>query len=156
MLIIVNLLERMSSLVVENPRSRIPEGLTVDPVSAAHMANSFLRTALDQASEGIMIVAPAFQPHLGPRILLHNTRMAALVGAEPSRGLCDRFLTQLAATEEEAGDLLRVLRCTVKQGGAAQWEGGMKTFSETRWCAASGASVRSWMSTAACTTIHSL
>lgn len=128
MLVNVNLLGHMSSLVVENPRSRTPEGLTVDPVSTAHMANSFLRTALDQASEGIMIVAPGLQQHLGPRILLHNTRMAALVGAEPSKGLCDRFLTQLAASEEEAVELLRVLRCTVKQGGATQWEGGMRTF----------------------------
>ncbi|RBP41375.1 signal transduction histidine kinase [Roseimicrobium gellanilyticum] len=120
----------MSALAVENYRSRTgtPAEPTADPVRAAHMANSFLRTALDQASEGIMIVAPGLQHNLGPRILLHNTRMAALVGAEPRTGLCDRFITQLAATEEEATDLLRVLRATVKQGGAAQWEGGLRTL----------------------------
>lgn len=130
MLVIVNLLDRMSALAVENHRSRTgnPAEPMVDPVRAAHMANSFLRTALDQASEGIMIVAPGLQHHLGPRILLHNTRMAALVGAEPRTGLCDRFITQLAASESEAAELLRVLRCTVKQGGAAQWEGGLRTL----------------------------
>lgn len=99
-----------------------------DPVRAAHIANSFLRTALDQASEGIMVVEPALGHRLGPRILLHNTRMAALVGAEPGHGLRDRFITQLVASSEEADDLLRALRGTVKQGGAAQWEGGLKTL----------------------------
>ncbi len=92
------------------------------------MANSFLRTALDQTSEGIMIVAPSLQHQLGPRILLHNTRMAALVGAEPRSGLCDRFITQLAGSEADAASLLRVLRSAVKSGGAAQWEGGLKTL----------------------------
>ncbi len=99
-----------------------------DPVRAAHLANSFLRTALDQTSEGIMIVEPSLNHRLGPRILLHNTRMAAMVGAEPENGLRDRFITQLVTTEEEAGSLLRALRTTVKQGGATQWEGSLKTL----------------------------
>ena len=99
-----------------------------DPVRAAHLANSFLRTALDQTSEGIMIVEPSLNHRLGPRILLHNTRMAAMVGAEPESGLRDRFITQLVATEEEAASLLRALRTTVKQGGASQWEGNLKTL----------------------------
>lgn len=75
-----------------------------------------------------MIVAPSLQHQLGPRILLHNAKMAALVGAEPRSGLCDRFITQLTATEAEAASLLAVLRSTVKSGGAAQWEGGLKTL----------------------------
>jgi signal transduction histidine kinase/CheY-like chemotaxis protein len=99
-----------------------------DPVKAAHLANSFLRTALDQTSEGIMIVEPTLSHRLGPRILLHNTRMAAMVGAEPEKGLRDRFITQLVATEDEAESLLQALRKTVKQGGASQWEGGLKTL----------------------------
>lgn len=99
-----------------------------DPVRAAHLANSFLRTALDQTSEGIMIVEPSLNHRLGPRILLHNTRMAAMVGAEPESGLRDRFITQLVASEDEAASLLRALRTTVKQGGASQWEGNLKTL----------------------------
>lgn len=124
----------MSVLTVEHQRNRAegPADALADPVRAAHMANSFLRTALDQTSEGIMIVAPSLHHQLGPRILLHNMRLAALVGAEPRQGLCDRFITQLAATEAEATDLLRVLRSTVKQGGAAQWEGGLKTLFSNR------------------------
>lgn len=99
-----------------------------DPVRAAHLANSFLRTALDQASEGIMILEPTLSHKLGPRILLHNTRMAAMVGAEPENGLRDRFITQLVSTEDEAASLLKALRTTVKQGGATQWEGSLKTL----------------------------
>ena len=75
-----------------------------------------------------MIVEPSVTHRLGPRILLHNTRMAAMVGAEPERGLRDRFITQLVASEEEAESLLVALRKTVKQGGAFQWEGGLKTL----------------------------
>src|SRR5436190_16518375 len=116
------------ALETDNTRSSsVATGIT-DPVRAAHLANSFLRTALDQTSEGIMIVEPSVTHRLGPRILLHNTRMAAMVGAEPERGLRDRFITQLVASEEEAESLLVALRKTVKQGGAFQWEGGLKTL----------------------------
>lgn len=120
----------MPALALEPEHSRMSSVTAgvADPVRAAHLANSFLRTALDQTSEGIMIVEPSLSHRLGPRILLHNTRMAALVGAEPERGLRDRFITQLVASEEEAGDLMRALRSTVKQGGASQWEGGLKTL----------------------------
>jgi signal transduction histidine kinase/ActR/RegA family two-component response regulator len=75
-----------------------------------------------------MIVEPSLSHRLGPRILLHNTRMAAMVGAEPEKGLRDRFITQLVASEDEAASLMRALRNTVKQGGAFQWEGGLKTL----------------------------
>ncbi|MFZ4767114.1 MAG: hypothetical protein ACOYMN_19345, partial [Roseimicrobium sp.] len=99
-----------------------------DEVSSVQLANSFLRTALDQTTEGIMVVEPSLAHHLGPRILLHNTRMAALVGAEPRQGLRDRFLTQLVGTSDEANDLLRAIRTAITQGGATQWEGGLKTL----------------------------
>jgi signal transduction histidine kinase/ActR/RegA family two-component response regulator len=116
------------ALETDAPRRASMTAGTPDPVRAAHLANSFLRTALDQTSEGIMIVEPSLAHRLGPRILLHNTRMAAMVGAEPERGLRDRFITQLVASEEEAASLLLALRKTVKQGGAFQWEGGLKTL----------------------------
>jgi signal transduction histidine kinase/ActR/RegA family two-component response regulator len=97
-------------------------------LKTAHLANSFLRTALDQASEGIMIVEANLSHRLGPRILLHNTRMAAMVGAEPENGLRERFVTQLVASQREADELMQALRGAVKQGGASQWEGGLKTL----------------------------
>lgn len=120
----------MPALALDTDRTRtssMTAGIA-DPVRAAHLANSFLRTALDQTSEGIMILEPSLTHKLGPRILLHNTRMAAMVGAEPENGLRDRFITQLVASEAEADDLLRALRTTVKQGGATQWEGSLKTL----------------------------
>jgi len=116
------------ALQADSPRASSMTAGISDPLRAAHLANSFLRTALDQTTEGIMIVEPTLEHRLGPRILLHNTRMAAMVGAEPESGLRDRFITQLVATEEEAESLLVAMRKTVKQGGAFQWEGGLKTL----------------------------
>ncbi len=120
----------MSALAVETPRSRVcaAPDTGADPLKTAHLANSFLRTALDQASEGIMIVEANLSHRLGPRILLHNTRMAAMVGAEPESGLRERFVTQLVASQAEADDLMQTLRGAVKQGGASQWEGSLKTL----------------------------
>lgn len=120
----------LTALAVDPPRSRssaAPE-TGADPLKTAHLANSFLRTALDQASEGIMILEANLAHRLGPRILLHNTRMAAMVGAEPESGLRERFVTQLVASQLEADQLMQALRGAVKQGGAAQWEGGLKTL----------------------------
>jgi len=118
----------MSALVSELPiaRHRISE-VTGDPLRAAHQANGFLRTALDQASEGIMILQPTYDPLVGPKILLSNTPLAAMVGADPANGLRGRFLGQLVNTRTEADDLMKSLRIASKQGGAA-WEGDLKTF----------------------------
>ncbi|MEZ0385607.1 MAG: ATP-binding protein [Verrucomicrobium sp.] len=120
----------LSALTVETPRPRphVIAETGADPLKTAHLANSFLRTALDQASEGIMIVEANLSHRLGPRILLHNTRMAALVGAEPESGLRERFVTQLVASQKEADELMVALRGAVKQGGASHWEGGLKTL----------------------------
>jgi len=118
----------MSALVSELPHSRhqISDGVS-DPLRTAHQANGFLRTALDQASEGIMILQPVFDPLIGPKILLSNTPLSAMVGADPVNGLRGRFLGQLVATRTEADDLMKALRVASRQGGAA-WEGDLKTF----------------------------
>jgi signal transduction histidine kinase/ActR/RegA family two-component response regulator len=118
----------MSALTSETPSTRnwVSEGAT-DPFRAAQQANAYLRTALDQASEGIMILQPEYEQGMGPKIMLSNTPMAALVGAEPQAGLRGRFLTQLVGSRSEAEDLMKSLRTASKQGGAA-WEGDLKTL----------------------------
>jgi signal transduction histidine kinase/CheY-like chemotaxis protein len=90
-------------------------------------ANFFLRNALDQVSDGLLILRGESTLGLGPRILFSNTPAAMLVGADPFKGLRDRFVTQLVATEAEAIDLVRVLQSAGKCG-TAEWQGGVKTL----------------------------
>ncbi|MEI6534019.1 MAG: ATP-binding protein [Verrucomicrobiaceae bacterium] len=94
-------------------------------------ANFFLRTALDQVTDGILILQGENACGFGPRILFNNTPMASLVGADPVKGLRERFITQFVATQSEADDLVRVLQ-TAAKSGSAEWEGGLKTFYQAR------------------------
>ncbi len=100
------------------------ESLSLDQLKAA---NYFLRNALDQVRDGLLILRAESTLGLGPRILFSNTPAAMLVGADPFRGLRDRFVTQLVATEAEAADLVAELQRAAKCG-TAEWEGGVKTL----------------------------
>ena len=56
-------------------------------------ANFFLRTALDQVADGVLILQGENASGFGPRILFNNTPMASLVGADqfsPRRALQSR------------------------------------------------------------------
>jgi len=86
-------------------------------------ANYFLRTALDQMNDGLMILQPDALEGLGPKILFSNAKMIALVGADPKTGLKDRFVTQLVASQDDAEKLLSTIRSASKNGGSATWEG---------------------------------
>ena len=87
-------------------------------------ANFFLRTALDQMTDGVIILQPAALKGLGPKILFSNARMIELVGADPARGLRDRFVTQLVASQYEADELLLALQ-SAEKGGFSLWEGDL-------------------------------
>ncbi len=101
-----------------------PEQLLLDQLKAA---NFFLRNALDQVGDGLIILRAESTMGLGPRILFSNTPAAMMVGADPIKGLRDRFVTQLVASEAEAADLVTVLQSAAKCG-AAEWRGGVKTL----------------------------
>jgi signal transduction histidine kinase/CheY-like chemotaxis protein len=90
-------------------------------------ANFVLRNALDQVGDALLILRAESTLGLGPRILFNNTPAAMMVGADPVKGLRDRFVTQLVASEAEAADLVRVLQSAAKCG-AAEWQGGVKTL----------------------------
>lgn len=100
------------------------DSLSLDQLKAA---NFFLRNALDQVTDGLLILRAESTMGLGPRILFSNTPAAMLVGADPIKGLRDRFVTQLVASEAEAADLVTVLQSASKCG-AAEWRGGVKTL----------------------------
>ena len=117
----------MSILAYDSPSARQNTSIgSSSKLSEQEQLNAHLKTALDQASEGIMILQPVFEA-LGPKIILSNARMSAMVGAEPKQGLSGRFITQLVASKEEADDLITALRRAAKHGGAA-WEGSLKTL----------------------------
>ncbi|MCE9518663.1 MAG: hypothetical protein K8R87_03730, partial [Verrucomicrobia bacterium] len=101
-----------------------PEPMSLDQLKAA---NFFLRNALDQVGDGLIILRAESTLGLGPRILFNNTPAAMMVGADPIKGLRDRFVTQLVASETEAADLVTVLQSAAKCG-AAEWRGGVKTL----------------------------
>lgn len=98
--------------------------MSMDQLKAA---NFFLRNALDQVSDGLLILRGESTLGLGPRILFNNTPAAMMVGADPVKGLRDRFVTQLVASEAEAADLVHVLQSAAKCG-TAEWQGGVKTL----------------------------
>lgn len=98
-----------------------------DPLNVAYQANLFLRTALDQASEGIMILQPFFDEDIGPKVLLGNTKLAAMIGVDPQVGLRGQHLLQIVATQNEGHELLQAMQKAAAQGGAGQWEGDLKT-----------------------------
>ncbi len=111
------------------------ESLSLDQLKSA---NFFLRNALDQVGDGLIILRAEPTMGLGPRILFSNTPAALLVGADPIKGLRDRFVTQLVASEAEAAELMTVLQHAAKCG-ATEWRGGVKTLCAERvvrcvWC----------------------
>ena len=129
----------MSAVISENQPPHdgadSPEPAVLEQLKAA---NFFLRTAIDQISDGLMILRAEALAGAGPRILYHNTQMAGIVCAEPQSGLRDRHVTELVASQQEAEELLRVLGVAVKDG-TAEWTGGLKTLygsgvARTIWC----------------------
>ncbi len=111
----------MSALTLEEtPVRSLLSDYATDQLKAA---NYFLRTALDQMTDGLMILQPEALEGLGPKILFSNAKMTALVGADPGVGLRDRFVTQLVASQDDAEKLLSAMRSAAANGGSALWEG---------------------------------
>lgn len=91
-------------------------------------ANYCLRTALDQISEGVLILAPEAADALGPRVLFSNAAAALMAGVTPERGLRDLALTELTAGDADACGLLEALGRAVTNGGVDECEGGLQHF----------------------------
>ncbi|HRJ10690.1 MAG TPA: ATP-binding protein [Prosthecobacter sp.] len=85
-------------------------------------ANYFLRVAVDQVPEAVLIVeAESGSPH-GPRVLFSNAAAAVLVGVEPEKGLRGMNLADLAAGDMDAAVLMQSLRESVTNGGSHECE----------------------------------
>ncbi len=103
-------------------------------LSRLRQGGHYLRTALDQVSEGVIILMPEQDDR--PAYIMHgNARAHLLVCADPESGLRELTLEDLAADEKSATTLRRLLqqaqvgggsgscRCALRSGpqGGARW-----------------------------------
>lgn len=91
-------------------------------------ANYFLRVALDQVPEGVIIIEADSHTNSGPQILFSNTAAAAMVGAEPDRGLRGMALGDLAVGDLEAATLRQGLLLAIENGGTHECECRLQNF----------------------------
>lgn len=87
------------------------------------IANYYLRVALDQVADGVVIVeSEASDPKSGPKVLFSNAAAAMLAGADPEAGLRGLGLNDLVAGDRDATTLLKSLRLAVENGGCHECE----------------------------------
>lgn len=79
-------------------------------------ANYFLRVALDQVTEGMLIVDPQNNAAVGHEILFSNAAAAVMVGVNPDHGLRGMALHDLAVLDDEAMLLHHSLRIAAVNG----------------------------------------
>jgi len=87
------------------------------------VANYYLRVALDQVADGVVIVdseAPDLKS--GQKVLFSNAAAAMLAGADPESGLRGLGLNDLLAGPKDAATLQQSLRLAVEQGGCHECE----------------------------------
>lgn len=112
------------------PDTLRPETLAELEASLDQMktANYFLRVALDQVPEGLLIIEPEASGAYGPQILFSNAAAAVMVGVEPDKGLRGMTLSDLAVDERDAVTLLQSLSLAVENGGTHECECRLQNF----------------------------
>jgi len=113
-----------------SPDTLRPETLNELEASLDQMktANYFLRVALDQAPEGVLIIEAEPSGNAGPQILFSNVAAAVLVGVEPEKGLRGMALSDLAVGDLDAATLLQSLNLAVENGGSHECECRIQNF----------------------------
>lgn len=87
------------------------------------VANYYLRVALDQVADGVVIVeSEASDPKCGQKVLFSNAAAAMLAGADPESGLRGLGLNDLVAGPKDASTLQQSLRLAVDNGGCHECE----------------------------------
>lgn len=91
-------------------------------------ANYFLRVALDQVPEGVLMIEAESNGGTGPKVLFSNAAAAILVGVEPDKGLRGMGLTDLAVGDLDSSTLLQSLNLAVENGGTHECECRIQNF----------------------------
>lgn len=99
------------------------------------LANHYLRVALDQVTEGVIMLDAGPLDGTGPRVLYSNVPVACLVGVEPGKGLRGLYLADLVASERDVVAILGALK-DASEGGAAECQAQIQTFYSrgSRYC----------------------
>lgn len=91
-------------------------------------ANYFLRVAVDQVPEAVLILEAEPTDNAGPKVLFSNAAAAVLVGVEPEKGLRGLGIADLAAGDSDAATLLSSLKNATENGGAHECEAFVQNF----------------------------
>ncbi len=91
-------------------------------------ANYFLRVALDQVPEGVLIVESDMSAEAGPKVLFSNTTAACMVGVEPNNGLRGMGIADIVVGDQDAATLLQGLNSAVENGGMFECECHLQNF----------------------------
>ncbi|MDB6137797.1 MAG: Signal transduction histidine kinase [Verrucomicrobiaceae bacterium] len=102
-------------------------GSPPDEVEQLKLANHYLRVALDQVKEGVIMLDSGPLDGTGPRVLYSNVPIACQVGVEPGKGLRGLHLCDLVGNERDAVALLGALK-DAAAGGAAECQAQIQTF----------------------------
>ncbi len=123
------------SVVAAPPARPAASGTSQDEIDQLKLANHYLRVALDQVNEGMIILDTTPLDGSGPRVLYSNVPAACLVGVEPGKGLRGLHLADLVGGERDAVALLAALK-DASQSGAAECQAQIQTFYSrgSRYC----------------------
>lgn len=102
-------------------------GSPPDEVEQLKLANHYLRVALDQVKEGVIMLDSGPLDGTGPRVLYSNVPIACQVGVEPGKGLRGLHLCDLVGSERDAVAILGALK-DASAGGAAECQAQIQTF----------------------------
>lgn len=113
-----------------SPDTLRPDTLAELEASLSQMktANYFLRVAVDQVPEAVLILEAESSGRSGPKVLFSNAAAAVLIGVEPERGLRGMGMMDLAAGDLDASMLMESLERAVENGGAFECEALIQNF----------------------------
>ena len=117
------------------PTHSAPSGL-LDGKSHSHneidqlrLANHYLKVALDQTTDGVMLLDSGPLDASGPRVLYCNLPMFSMLGVSPDKGIRGLRLIDFAASGKDAEALLSALR-EAAGCGAASAKAHLRTYYE--------------------------
>jgi len=109
------------------PLSAQSPGFSQSEVDQLKLANHYLRVALDQVTEGVIMLDVGPLEGTGPRVLYSNVPIACLVGVEPGKGLRGLHLADLFTSERDVVAMLGALK-DASEGGGAECQAQIQTF----------------------------
>ena len=82
------------------------------------IANYYLRVALDQVPEGVLLLESGPLEGRGPKIMFSNAPSACLIGVEPGTGLRGHHLADLLTSEDDLAEALEAFQRAAEQGAS--------------------------------------